>query len=108
MPARGEHPARGWAAGFGRYSRMATDQNQDSEEIHTHVNRETAARYGLKSLRFSQGEAGMCRCFEQDPGDEVFGRFAVPHGFAGTTRSPEQDRVALAFRSSGDGADQSA
>jgi len=48
MPARGEHPAKGLAVGFGRYSRMATGQNQDSEEIHTHVNRETAARYGLR------------------------------------------------------------
>jgi site-specific DNA recombinase len=48
MPARGEHPAKGWAAGFGRYSRTTTHGNQDSEEIHTRVNRDTAARYGLK------------------------------------------------------------
>jgi site-specific DNA recombinase len=48
MPARGEHPAKGWAAGFGRYSRTTTHGNQDSEEIHTRVNRDTAVRYGLK------------------------------------------------------------
>jgi site-specific DNA recombinase len=47
MPVKGEHPAKGWAVGFGRYSRF-TGPGQDSEEIHTRINRETAARYGLK------------------------------------------------------------
>jgi site-specific DNA recombinase len=48
MARKNDHPAKGWAAGFGRYSTESTRGNQDSEEIHTRVNRETAARYGLK------------------------------------------------------------
>ncbi len=48
MARRDAHPAKGWAAGFGRYSAVSPRGNQDSEEIHTRVNRDTAARYGLK------------------------------------------------------------
>lgn len=48
MARKNDHPAKGWAAGFGRYSAESTRGNQDSEEIHTRVNRQTAARYGLK------------------------------------------------------------
>ena len=48
MARRDDHPAKGWAASFGRYSMVSLAGNQDSEEIHTRVNHETAARYGLK------------------------------------------------------------
>src|SRR6266516_4201111 len=48
MTRRDDHPAKGWAASFGRYSYASPRGNQDSEEIHTRVNRETAARFGLK------------------------------------------------------------
>ncbi len=48
MTRREDHPAKGWAASFGRYSMVSLAGNQDSEEIHTRVNHETAARYGLK------------------------------------------------------------
>jgi site-specific DNA recombinase len=48
MARRDDHPAKGWAASFGRYSMVSLGGNQDSEEIHTRVNHETAARYGLK------------------------------------------------------------
>jgi site-specific DNA recombinase len=48
MARKQDHQAKGWAAGFGRYSAESPRGNQDSEEIHTRVNRETAARYGLK------------------------------------------------------------
>lgn len=48
MARKDDHPAKGWAAGFGRYSAESTRGSQDSEEIHTRVNRDTAARYGLK------------------------------------------------------------
>src|SRR6266498_6088700 len=48
MARKVDHPAKGWAAGFGRYSAVSPRGNQDSEEIHTRLNRDTAARYGLK------------------------------------------------------------
>jgi DNA invertase Pin-like site-specific DNA recombinase len=48
MTRRDDHPAKGWAASFGRYSMVSLAGNQDSEEIHTRVNHETASRYGLK------------------------------------------------------------
>jgi site-specific DNA recombinase len=48
MPIENEHPAKGWAAGFGRVSLETPHLNQDSLENHVRVNRKTAARFGLK------------------------------------------------------------
>ena len=47
MPANLEHPAKGWAAGFGRVSLATPYLNQDSPENHVRVNRQTAATFGL-------------------------------------------------------------
>ncbi len=48
MARKDEHPAKGWAATFGRVSVAMPHLNQDSPETHTRVNRQTAAAYGLK------------------------------------------------------------
>ena len=48
MPMKDDHPAKRWAAGFGRVSLETPHLNQDSPENHVRVNRETAARFGLK------------------------------------------------------------
>jgi DNA invertase Pin-like site-specific DNA recombinase len=48
MPMKNEHPAKGWAAGFGRVSLETPHLNQDSPENHVRVNRKTAARSGLR------------------------------------------------------------
>jgi DNA invertase Pin-like site-specific DNA recombinase len=48
MRVKDEHPAKGWAAGYGRVSLATPHLNQDSPENHVRVNRQTAARSGLK------------------------------------------------------------
>jgi site-specific DNA recombinase len=48
MRVKDEHPAKGLAAGYGRVSLATPHLNQDSPENHVRVNRQTAARSGLK------------------------------------------------------------
>lgn len=47
MPARKEHPAKGWAAALDRTSLVRTDIQQDSSENQQRLNRQTARAYGL-------------------------------------------------------------
>ena len=48
MPTKGEHPNKGWAATYGRFSFVQTRWTQESPEIHDRVNRQTALLHGFK------------------------------------------------------------
>jgi site-specific DNA recombinase len=48
MPPKGEHPAKGWAAAYGRVSEIRTDIAQDSPENQVRVYRQGAHLHGLK------------------------------------------------------------
>jgi DNA invertase Pin-like site-specific DNA recombinase len=48
MARKGEHPAKGWAADYGRVSVALVGRGQDSPETHRRVNREGALTHGLK------------------------------------------------------------
>jgi DNA invertase Pin-like site-specific DNA recombinase len=48
MPSKGEHPNKGWAATYGRYSFAQTRWVQESPEIHDRINRRTAVLRGFK------------------------------------------------------------
>jgi site-specific DNA recombinase len=48
MNPKGAHPAKGWAAAYGRVSLAMPHLNQDSPENHIRVNRQTAATHSLK------------------------------------------------------------
>jgi site-specific DNA recombinase len=48
MARTGEHPAKGWAADYGRVSVALVDRGQDSPENHRRVNRQAALMHGLE------------------------------------------------------------
>jgi site-specific DNA recombinase len=77
MPPKGEHPAKGWAATYGRVSRVRTDIAQDSPENHERLNRQAALLHGLRI----------------EPGFEFY-----DHGVSGSkdVRRPEFERAVKA------------
>jgi DNA invertase Pin-like site-specific DNA recombinase len=48
MPTKDDHPAKGWAATYGRVSVALPHLNQESPQNHTRLNRQAALTYGLR------------------------------------------------------------